>query len=931
MSKLHALTGHGQSIWYDYIRRAFIISGDLQALVDQGVRGVTSNPSIFEKAIAGSADYDASLRPLVEAGKPVAEIYEALALADIQATADILRPVYELTGGRDGFVSLEVSPMLAHDTHGTVSDARRLHATLGRPNVMIKVPATPEGIPAITALIGEGISVNVTLIFSAQQYEVVAEAYLAGLELLAAQGGNLSQVASVASFFVSRVDTVVDAALEKIGERELQGKIAIANAKIAYARFRALFSGERWARLAAQGAQVQRPLWASTGSKNPSYPDTLYVDALIGPDTVNTVPPSTLLAFLDHGQVAATLEQGLAEAEVQVASVAGLGVDLDAIANKLLNEGVAAFVQSFETLTASIAGKREKLLAGRKALTASLGGYQPAVDAALAESGGDRIGAPSWPHDHTVWAPEPAEISNRLGWLHSPEVMADNMMRLQAFTDEMRAEGFTQALLLGMGGSSLAPEVFRRTFGMRDGYLDLSVLDSTDPDAVLAQTERLDLSKTLFIVSTKSGGTVETFSFFKFFYNRVAERVGRERAGAHFIAITDPGSGLAKTAQRYHFRATFLNDPDIGGGYSALSYFGLAPAALVGVDLATLLNRAQREVCNCEFCNCPVDGDNRGAQLGAILGELAKAGRDKLTFITSPTLASFGDWVEQLIAESTGKQGTGILPVVGEPVGAPGVYGKDRLFVYLRLAGDATHDADVVDLMAAGHPLVRLDLDDVYDVGGQFMLWEMATAIAGYRLGINPFDQPNVEAAKILSRQMVAAYAAHGALPVNESAPLSADTLSTFLAQAQFGDYITVQAYVQPTAETDAALLALRTRLRDTTRMATTVGYGPRFLHSTGQLHKGDAGNGLFIQLTADAARDAAIPDEASETASSMTFGVLKMAQAMGDKEALQNSGRHAIRLHLGQDAVKALVELDLDLGRAANAVRDASVLGSSR
>ena len=931
MSKLHALTGHGQSIWYDYIRRAFIISGDLQALVDQGVRGVTSNPSIFEKAIAGSADYDASLRPLVEAGKPVAEIYEALALADIQATADILRPVYELTGGRDGFVSLEVSPMLAHDTHGTVSDARRLHATLGRPNVMIKVPATPEGIPAITALIGEGISVNVTLIFSAQQYEVVAEAYLAGLELLAAQGGNLSQVASVASFFVSRVDTVVDAALEKIGERELQGKIAIANAKIAYARFRALFSGERWARLAAQGAQVQRPLWASTGSKNPSYPDTLYVDALIGPDTVNTVPPSTLLAFLDHGQVAATLEQGLAEAEVQVASVAGLGVDLDAIANKLLNEGVAAFVQSFETLTASIAGKREKLLAGRKALTASLGGYQPAVDAALAEIAGDRIVARIWAHDHTVWAPEPAEISNRLGWLHSPEVMADNMMRLQAFTDEMRAEGFTQALLLGMGGSSLAPEVFRRTFGMRDGYLDLSVLDSTDPDAVLAQTERLDLSKTLFIVSTKSGGTVETFSFFKFFYNRVAERVGRERAGAHFIAITDPGSGLAKTAQRYHFRATFLNDPDIGGGYSALSYFGLAPAALVGVDLATLLNRAQREVCNCEFCNCPVDGDNRGAQLGAILGELAKAGRDKLTFITSPTLASFGDWVEQLIAESTGKQGTGILPVVGEPVGAPGVYGKDRLFVYLRLAGDATHDADVVDLMAAGHPLVRLDLDDVYDVGGQFMLWEMATAIAGYRLGINPFAQPNVEAAKILARQMVAAYAAHGAQPVNESPPQSADTLSTFLAQAQFGDYITVQAYVQPTAETDAALLALRTRLRDTTRMATTVGYGPRFLHSTGQLHKGDAGNGLFIQLTADAARDAAIPDEASETASSMTFGVLKMAQALGDKEALQNAGRHAIRLHLGKDAVKALVELDLDLGRAANAVRDASVLGSSR
>ena len=372
MTKLHTLADLGQSIWYDYIRRAFIVSGELQSLVDQGVRGVTSNPSIFEKAIAGSADYDAALRTLVDAGKSVAEIYEALALADIQATADILRPVFDGSNSADGFVSLEVSPTLAHDTVGTIAEARRLHAALDRPNVMIKVPATAEGIPAITALIGDGISVNVTLIFSTAQYEPVAQAYLAGLEALAARGGDLSRVASVASFFVSRVDTAVDAGLEKIGERDLQGKIAVANAVAAYARFQTIFSGPRWARLAAQGAQVQRPLWASTGTKNPLYPDTLYVDALIGPDTVNTVPPATLNAFLDHGAVASTLAQDVAGAHRQLARLAGLGIDLDAITARLQADGVAAFAQSFETLLASVAAKREKLLAEGQTLSASL-------------------------------------------------------------------------------------------------------------------------------------------------------------------------------------------------------------------------------------------------------------------------------------------------------------------------------------------------------------------------------------------------------------------------------------------------------------------------------------------------------------------------------------------------------------------------------
>ena len=915
MTKLHQLADLGQAIWFDYIRRSFITSGDLQALIDEGLRGVTSNPTIFEKAIAGSTDYDDALHRLVEEGKTVEEIYEELALDDIRQAADLLHPVYDETDGADGYVSLEVSPNLAYDTEGTIAEARRLFAALGRPNVMIKVPATPDGIPAIETLIGDGINVNVTLIFSLAHYEAVAEAYIAGLEKLVAKGGDVSKVASVASFFVSRVDAAVDRQLDELIRQSptsniqyLQGKIAIANAKAAYARFRQIFSGPRWERLAAKGARVQRPLWASTSTKNPTYPDTLYVDGLIGPNTVNTVPPATLNAFRDHGTIAPTLEADMDEARAQLARLAEVGVDLDAVTQQLQDEGVSKFAKSFEALMASIAEKREQLLAGWQHQTASLGSYQAAVDDALAEMEENRIMARIWAHDHTVWKTEPAEITNRLGWLHTAEVMMENLPRLEGLAEAARVAGYTHALLLGMGGSSLAPEVFRKTFGLKEDYLDLAVLDSTDPGAVLAHAERLDLSRTLFIVATKSGGTVETRSFFKFFYNQVANAVGDEQAGEHFVAITDPGSRLADLAARYDFRAIFLNDPNIGGRYSALSYFGLAPAALVGVDVGLLLDRALAVTCG--SAPCVTMEDNPAARLGAILGELAKAGRDKVTFAVSPAIASFGDWVEQLIAESTGKEGKGILPVVREPLGPPEVYGNDRLFVHLRLDGDGSHDAAVAALEMAGHPVVRLNLHDRYDLGGQFFLWEMATAVAGQRLGINPFDQPNVEAAKVLARKMVAEYMEKGVLPSGESAPLTAEALNEFLAQAQPGDYIALQAYLRPTGDTDAALAALRLRLRDGYRLATTVGYGPRFLHSTGQLHKGDAGRGLFIQFTADDPQDAPIPDEAGSPDSTMAFGVLKAAQVMGDRQALLEAGRRVISFHLGSDVAGGLKKL---------------------
>ncbi|MFH1079965.1 MAG: glucose-6-phosphate isomerase [Pseudomonadota bacterium] len=549
-------------------------------------------------------------------------------------------------------------------------------------------------------------------------------------------------------------------------------------------------------------------------------------------------------------------------------------------------------------------------------LSVSLGRYQSVVDAACARMMKDRVPDRIRQKDYTLWKSAPEEITNRLGWLHSPRSMTGRLAQINGLVDAVRNDGYTHALLLGMGGSSLAPAVFRKIFGVSEDYLDLAVLDSTDPGAVLTFSEQRDLAKTLFIVSTKSGGTVETFSFMKYFFNLLSERYGAQEAGRHFIAITDPGSALAELAAVHRFRETFLNDPEIGGRYSALSCFGLVPAALVGVDVKKLLNRAA-ESADQEKSLHDFGADSlTGLYLGAVMGELARAGRDKLTFVFSTRIASFGDWLEQLIAESTGKERKGILPVVGELLGLPEVYGDDRFFVCMQLAGDEAQDEAVAHLEKAGQPIIRIGLQDVCDLSGQIYIWEMATAVAGHILGINPFDQPDVEAAKVLTRKMIVQYREKGSLP--DEAPFlrsegiavygdcpahsPGDALNVFLGSALPNGYVALQAYLQPTAETDAALLRLRSVLCDRCRLATTTGYGPRFLHSTGQLHKGDGGGGMFIQFTADDRRDVPIPDDMGQPGSSLSFGVLKAAQALGDGQALRNAGRPVIRFHLGDD-----------------------------
>ncbi|MFN2264501.1 MAG: bifunctional transaldolase/phosoglucose isomerase [Anaerolineales bacterium] len=915
--RLKELSTLGQSIWYDNIQRSMLTSGELDRLIASGVRGMTSNPSIFNQAISESNDYDSSLEELFAAGLEPDSIYEKLVLEDITSAADQLRKVYERTGGLDGYVSLEVRPTLAMDTAGTISEARHLFRTLDRPNIMIKVPATLQGIPAIKTLIAEGVNINITLIFSIKRYEAVAEAYISGLEQCLAGGGDISRIASVASFFVSRVDTKVDRELEKIGNSSLKGKIGIANSKLAYQRFLQIFHGERWERLQSAGARVQRPLWASTSTKNPSYPDTLYVDNLIGPNTVNTVPPATLEAFIDHGKIGLTLEKETGLAFTQLEQLDSLEIDFDQITQELEEEGVEAFKNSFLSLLDNLTKKRNQLQTDHIDLDVNLNDYQNTVDQALREITNDDVIKRIREHDFTLWKPDPTEITNRLGWLDIAQRMKSALPELDNFISDIRHAGFTQALLLGMGGSSLAPEVFRKTFGVHEGYLDLAVLDSTDPGAISALVGSLDLEKTLFIVSTKSGGTTETLSFFKYFYNRISANRNGRGVGSQFIAITDADSKLDEIASRYHFRRTFHNDPNIGGRYSALSYFGLVPAALIGIDLGDLLDQAIR-----------ID-DDQAAYLGAILGELAIEGRDKLTLLISPEISSFGDWVEQLIAESTGKEGKGILPVVGEPLNQANYYAEDRLFVSLKYKHDATYDGFLSDLEQAGHPVLRMQLDDLYEMGKQFILWELATAVTGTCLQINPFNQPNVESAKVLARKMVSTYQEKGKLPDLEGArgfeeitiyPDFAETLEgcvsarqvvdRFLADAKPGAYVSIQAYIQPTEEANRALQLLRRQLRDQTLLATTIGYGPRFLHSTGQLHKGDRGLGMFIQLISDAHTDIPIPDEPGNEKSGISFGVLKQAQALGDRLALLDSGRRVLRLNLGQDPVGGIKKL---------------------
>ncbi len=902
MNPMQQAVSLGQGIWHDNIRRGLITSGELQHLISLGLTGLTSNPTIFEKAVAGGSDYDALLRTQARAGKNALETYEVLAVADIQAACDLLRPVFDRTRGGDGYASIEVSAASPDDTNAMLEEARRLWRSVNRPNAMIKIPGTDAGLPAVRQLLGEGTNVNITLIFSLERHKQVIEAFLAGLEDLVRCGGDPSKVASVASFFLSRVDTAIDPQLEGKPElKDLLGQSALSNAKLAYQNFKEIIlDSPRFAALAAKGARVQRPLWASTGTKNPAYSDLHYVEPLFGPDTVNTLPPDTISALLDHGHVENTIERDVDKARETLRRLAEAGIEMDKVTDKLLVDGIKAFQDSFEKLLENIADKQAQLTAPRDPwAAASLGSQRAEVEDALDRLDEKQTNKRIWQKDHTVWSQDPTEITDRLGWLTVTDQMCEQVPALLAFANEVKGDGIRDVVLLGMGGSSLGPEVLSRVFGSREGYPKLTVLDSTVPGWVRDVTESINPSNTLFLVSSKSGTTAEPLAFYRHFRRLVEDTVGPERAGSHFVAITDPGTPLERMGQDLGFRRVFLNPPPIGGRYSVLSYFGLVPAALMGVDLLRLLDRADQMR---EGCAPYVRSEeNPGAWLGAAIGSSARRGRNKLTLVTSPGLESFGLWAEQLLAESTGKNGKGVIPIAGEPLGDPACYRRDRLFVYLRLQeGDGHLDEDVDVLKAAGQPVIRLDLKDTYDLGGEFFRWESATAVAGAMLEINPFDQPDVQTAKDQTDRLLAGYRQTGNLPDAEVA----GDIPSLLAAAHQGDYLAIMAYLPQSPEVEALIGELRRRVLEHHRIATTFGYGPRYLHSTGQLYKGGPASGLFLQLVAQSDGDIDIPGEP------LTFGVLSSAQALGDLQALKERGRRVAQVRLGADHLSGLRRL---------------------
>src|SRR3954452_468871 len=890
--RLAALTAAGTSVWLDQIGRQLIESGELRRLVEEdSLRGVTSNPTIFNAAILGAPDYDDQLGECARAGKTTRDIFQEMAIKDIQDGCDVLRSVYDETNGYDGYVSFEVDPDLAFDTEKTMEQAREYWRRVDRPNLMIKIPGTDEGVPAIEEMIYEGLNINVTLLFAVAAYERVAEAFIRGLERRLDEGKSV-EMRSVASFFVSRVDTEVDKRLEGAGHDDLLGKAGLANARAAYRRYKEIFHGDRFARVREAGASVQRPLWASTGVKNPKYPDTLYVDGLVGPETVNTMPMATLLAAADH----ATVEGNTVDIDPDpdLHALAEAGIDLDDVTDKLLRDGVEKFVEPMDKLLEGIDKKREAIVTSRPpTIQAQIpDDIEPRIVERVRRAMVDDVAHRIWKKDDTLWGPAgQAEVSNRLGWLTIVDTMLEALDDLEGFAREIRDEGFHDVVLLGMGGSSLAPEVIRQSFGDREGWPTLHVLDSTDAGAIRTIRDRVDLEHTLFLVSTKSGGTIETLSLFRHFWSLRSD-------GRQFVAITDPGSGLADLAAEHGFRRTFLNDPEIGGRYSALSYFGRVPAALMGADVAGLLDRAGVAEQNCLTFDS--SNTNSGLWLGLAWGELALAGRDKLTYAIDPPLESFGLWVEQLIAESTGKHGKGIVPVAGEPIGPPEAYGNDRTFMYLRHvdAPDAELDAKMDALAAAGHPVITRTIHGPTDLGRLFFFAEFAIAVAGWVLEINPFDQPNVQEAKDATSRV---------LDQNGEDQPDADdaALRALLDGLGAPGYLAIMGYVEPSEDVDAAVTELRAAVRDAKRSATTFGYGPRFLHSTGQLHKGGPSTGRFLQLVHDSEADVEIPQ------AGYSFTRLKHAQAIGDLETLRAHDLPAERVTLsGGDAAAEVRDL---------------------
>jgi len=948
----------GQSPWLDFISRDLLRSGKLAGYIrDKGLLGVTSNPSIFQKAITTpGAGYETDVARLFAAGASTFEVYDELTVKDIQDACDAFAGVFEKSNSEHGFVSLEVDPGLADNEEATVLEGVRLFKKVARPNVMIKVPATAAGVRAFRRLIGQGVNVNVTLMFTLQHYRDVARAYLDGLADFKRKKGDLSKVHSVASVFVSRFDSLLDKKLEDLAQKtgdaarrasilELRGKAAVANSQLIYQEFLKYFATPEFHELKQSGAWIQKLLWGSTSTKNPEYSDLLYVEPLVGRETVNTLPLPTFEAVLDHGKIQPnTIEQDLEEAYQVIENLATLGIQLGEVGTGLQKSGAESFCEAFDVIMRTL----EKLgFQNRKELkVAKVPSFQYKLSSLLSDDHHlqqtfDRADKENYlarllKKDPTLWKNDEAHqkvINNRLGWLYSADWLLGKLHEIDRLGDELASEKIQNVVLLGMGGSSLAPEVLSLVCKATPAKkMAFYMLDTTDPTSILAVEKKIKLKASVFIVASKSGGTVETMSQYQYFYDKVLKLSGKgepgiTQAGRHFIAITDSGSGLEQLARERKFRRVLINPGDIGGRYSALSYFGIVPAMLVGIPVRTILKSAS-DLLSATISN-QKSRSNPSVGLGCVLGTLAKHNKNKVTFLTSRQLQPVGAWLEQLIAESTGKEGRGIVPVESEPALKLNQYGDDRVFVVLQLKGDSMTAVNptLTAVRKAGFPIIDVEWDSEEQIGAEFLRWEIATVIASAVLEVNPFDEPNVKESKDLTGQVLARLEKTGKLPDPETViRLSGaipgtgkqkiafeSALESWLGRLQKGSYVALLAYTERSKVYDAALAKLRKTIASALHVPVISGFGPRYLHSIGQLYKGGPQKGLFIVFYHEEKKDVKVPK------TFYRFGQLKKAQAIGDLSALSNKNLPVLAINLAKSPITQLKRFELYLNKRLN------------
>ncbi|MCX7641582.1 MAG: bifunctional transaldolase/phosoglucose isomerase [Elusimicrobiales bacterium] len=915
----------GQSIWLDSISRDMILNKTLANMIEKyDIVGLTSNPTIFENAILNSNSYDDSIQIAAKRFTKTQDIAYSLMIEDIQRTCDLLKNVYEKTNATDGFVSIEIPPTI-DDINSIIECSIKIWEMINRENLMIKIPATKNGIIAGEELLKKGINVNMTLIFSPQIYSKVADAYLSAIKWRIEN--NISgNIFSVASFFVSRIDTEVTnifsniinsiTDIEKINEiNMLKGKAAVTVSLIVYEIYLKKFYSDDFKKYKELGIKPQKLLWASTSTKEPLMKDSYYLDELCLPYTINTAPQQTIYAFFEHGSINdEKIETRISQAHNIYEKIESFGVNWEKVYEKLLMEGIKKFISSYNNILKAIENKIKNISSQK--ITMQI--YNAPIKDLITKIEKENFIKRLFLKDVTLWKKDIQDIKtikNSLGWLEIPNKIKEKLIEIESFRDEIIKEGFRDVVLLGMGGSSLASEVIVNVFG-QNKKIKFYVLDSTNPDWINRIIKNIKLEKTIFIVSSKSGTTLETISHLKYIFNLLKNKV--KKPGKSFVAITDKNTPLEQIATKYKFRKIFINPSDIGGRFSVFSYFGLVPASFTQANLSKLITNAQNAMSELNKDNSP------GIVLGAFLGLSYLNGKDKLTLIVPKKLQRFGLWVEQLIAESTGKEGKGILPIIDYEIYEPSSYSNDRCFVVITLKNFPENEEKINQIIKSGHPLLKIYLDDIYDIAKEFYRWEIATALCGHIMKINPFDQPDVQFTKEFTQKILKSEKIK-LIPQINTSKINIYTaniknikekyiLWDIINNTNDNGYIAFCAYIDENTKNTMLLEKIKRLIIEKTSIPTITVYGPRYLHSIGQLFKGGKNSGTFIILTSKPKKDIKILGE------DLSFKKICISQAQGDFLAMMKKGRKCIMIHekkegaFLQQIMKELKSLTLDI-----------------